>query len=122
MSTMTDPVQALLAQTSLRNNLFTSTSRYHDLPVENLQLPGGATVTYVTRRFVPPPERFQTLQHHTVMQGERLDNIASKYLGDPRLFWRLCDANRAMHPEDLTDSPGLSLRITLPAGITGSSL
>jgi hypothetical protein len=122
MSTMTDPVQALLAQTSLRNNLFTSTSRYHDLPVENMQLPAGAAVAYVTRRFVPPPERFQTLQHHIVMQGERLDNIASKYLGDPRLFWRLCDANRAMHPQDLTDSPGQSLRITLPSGITGSSL
>jgi hypothetical protein len=119
---MIDPVQALLAQTSLQNNLFTSSSRYYGLPVETLDLPDGTTITYVTRRFVPAPERFQTLQHHTVTQGERLDNIAAKYLGDPRLFWRLCDANRAMRPEDLTDSPGRALRITLPAGITGSSI
>jgi hypothetical protein len=122
MSTMIDPVQALLAQTSLELNLFTSTSRYYSLTIENLDLPNGRTIAYVSRRFVPAPERFQTLQQHTVTQGERLDNIASKYLGDPTLFWQICDANRAMRPEDLTHPPGRTLRITLPAGITGSAL
>jgi hypothetical protein len=122
MSTQIDPVQALLAQTSLQNNLFASTSRYFGLPVENYDLPDGTTVAYVTRRFVPAPERFQTLQYHTVTQDERLDNIAATYLGDPDLFWRICDANRAMRPEDLTDTPGQTLRITLPAGITGKSI
>ena len=122
MSTQIDAVQALLAQTSLENNLFAATSRYYGLPVETLDLPDGTTITYVTRRFVPAPECFQTLQHHTVTQGERLDNIAATYLGDPQLFWRVCDANRAMRPEALTDQPGKKLRITLPAGITGTSL
>jgi hypothetical protein len=117
-----DAVQALLAQTSLQNNLFAATSRYYGLAVENLVLPNGTTVAYVSRRFVPAPERFQTLQNHTVTQGERLDNIAAAYLGDPDLFWRLCDANCAMRPQDLTDTLGKSLRITLPAGITGSGL
>ena len=122
MSTQIDPVQALLAQTSLPNNLFGSTSRYYGLPVESLDLPNGSMIAYVTRRFVPAPERFQTLQYHTVAQGERLDNIAAAYLGDPTLFWQICDANRAMRPEDLTGSPGRTLRITLPAGITGTSI
>lgn len=122
MSTQIDPVQALLAQTSLENSLFASTSRYRTLPVETLDLPDGTKIAYVSRRFVPAPERFQTLQRHTVTQGERLDNIAATYLGDPRLFWRICDANRAMRPEDLTDSPGHKLRITLPAGITGNAI
>ena len=122
MSTMIDPVQAMLAQTSLQNNLFASASRYYGLPIESLDLPNGTTIAYVSRRFVPAPERFQTLQRHTVAQGERLDNIASKYLGDPTFFWRICDANRAMRAEDLTDTPGRTLRITLPSGITGSSI
>jgi hypothetical protein len=122
MSTQINAVQALLAQTSLQNSLFASTSRYYGLPVENLVLPNGTTIVYVTRRFVPAPERFQTLQYHTVTQGERLDNIAASYLGDPDLFWRVCDANRAMRPEDLTDTPGRTLRITLPAGITGTAI
>ena len=122
MSTTTDPVQALLAQTSLQNTLFTSTSRYYGLATATITSPAGATIVYVERRFVPPPERFQLLQEHTVSQGERLDNIAARYLGDPELFWRLCDANRAMRPEALTATPGRTLRITLPEGITGTSL
>jgi hypothetical protein len=122
MSTMIDPVQAMLAQTSLQNNLFEANSRYYGLPVMNLVLTDGTAIAYVARRFVPAPERFQTLQRHTVTQGERLDNIAAKYLSDPTLFWRLCDSNRAMRPEDLTDQPGRTLRITLPVGITGTAI
>ncbi len=122
MSTMIDPVQALLAQTSLQKNLFISTSRYYGLPIETLDLPDGTSLAYVSRRFLPAPERFLNLQHHTVTQGERLDNIAAKYFGDPELFWRICDANRAMRPEALTDPPGRRLRITLPAGIAGTAL
>ncbi|MGP1666428.1 MAG: LysM domain-containing protein, partial [Rhodanobacter sp.] len=72
-----------------------------------------------TRRFVPAPENFALLQWHVVVQGERLDNITAKYLGDPEQFWRLCDANRALQPEELTDRIGRRLRITLPDGIPG---
>lgn len=117
-----DPVQALLAQTALQRTLFTATSRYYGINTDTLDLPGGGTIIYVQRRFVPPPERFQVLQEHTVVQGDRLDNLAAQYLGDPTFFWRICDANRAMQPEDLTATAGRTLRITLPEGITGSSL
>jgi hypothetical protein len=87
-----------------------------------LQLPGGKTLVYLRRRFVPPPERFQLLQLHTVTEGERLDNITARYLGDPEQFWRVCDANNAMRPEELTETIGRKLRITLPEGITGPTL
>ena len=55
-----------------------------------------------------------------VTQGERLDNIAANYFGDPELFWRVADANRAMHPKELTETIGRRLRITLPEGIPGT--
>lgn len=118
----TDPVQALLAQTAPQRTLFSATSRYYGLDTDTLDLPQGKTVIYLRRRFVPPPERFQVLEEHTVVQGDRLDNLAVQYLGDPTLFWRLADANRAMRPEELTQALGRKLRITLPEGITGSSL
>jgi hypothetical protein len=120
--TQNDPVQALLAQTSLKNTLFAPTSRYYGIDTGTLDRPGGKTIVYVLRRFVPPPERFQLLQEHNVVQGDRLDNLAGQYLGDPALFWRLCDANRAMRPEELTETVGRVLRITLPEGIAGSTL
>ncbi len=116
-----DPVQAMLAQTSLKTTLFTATSRYYGLGTATLTH-NGVPVAYVLRRFVPQPERFQLLQEYTVTQGDRLDNIAAKFLGDPTLFWRLCDANRAMRPWELTQVIGSKLRITLPEGITGASL
>ncbi len=117
-----DPVQALLAQTSLKNTLFAASSRYYALDVNTFTQPNGKVINYVLRRFVPQPERFQVVQEHTIVQGDRLDILAGQYLGDPTLFWRLCDANRAMRPAALTEKLGTELNITLPEGISGSSL
>ncbi len=118
----TDPVQAMLAQTSLQNTLFAATSRYYGLATETIEIAPGKTVGYVTRRFLPDPSQFQVLQQHVVGEGERLDNIASQFLGDPALFWRLADANNAMRPEALTETVGATLLITMPLGVTGTSL
>lgn len=117
-----DPVQALLAQTSLARSLFTAASRYYGIGTNTLTAVDSTVVVYVQRRFLPPPDRFQLIQEHVVMQHERLDNIAATFLGDPELFWRLADANGAMRPEELVETVGLRLRITLPEGIAGSSL
>jgi hypothetical protein len=118
----TNPLQALLAQTSLERNLFTSTSRYYGMSTDTLTTADGTTIVYIKRRFLPPVDNFQLLQLHTVMQGERLDNIAAKFLGDPELFWRIADANGAMRPQDLLNTVGRQLKITLPQGITGNAL
>ena len=78
-----------------------------------------ATTDQAGPNFVPPPERFALLQEYTVVEGDRLDNIAAKYVGDPERFWQVCDANAAMRPEELTEMVGRILRITLPEGIAG---
>lgn len=116
---MSDPLQALL-QTAANPDLFPVNSRYHAIEPATLTTPEGRTLVYVRRRFVPPADRFALLQEHLVAQGDRLDNLAASYLGDPELFWRLCDANTAMRPEELTDVIGRLLRITLPEGIPGT--
>ncbi len=96
---------------------FPPSSRYHGLPTKTLTGAGGKAVVYLSRRFVPSPERFSLLQEHVVVEGDRLDNLAARYFGDPELFWRLADANNAMRPEALTEEIGRRLRITLPEGI-----
>jgi len=115
----TDPVQAMLAQTSLKTTLFAPASRYYGLDTTSIVVDRRA-VLYLLRRFVPQPERFALLQEHMVTQAERLDNVTARYLGDPTLFWRICDANRAMRPEELMETIGRKLRITMPDGITGT--
>jgi len=99
------------------NSPFPATSRYYTVEAYTLELPGGVTVACLRRRFLPQPARFALLQYHVVRQGDRLDNVTSIYLDDPEQFWRLCDANGEMRPEDLMSPVGRKLRVTLPEGI-----
>lgn len=115
-----DPAQFILSNVGLTSNPFPPGSRYFGLETATRKTAEGKTVIYLRRRFLPPPERFALLQTHTVKEGDRLDNVTAQYLGDPEQFWQLCDANRAMHPDELTETPGERLRITLPAGIPGT--
>jgi len=98
---------------------FPPSSRYAGIELARIEVNGEAVI-YVRRRFCPQPEQFSVLGEHTVVRGERLDHIAARYFGDPELFWRICDANRAMRPEELTESEGRRLFITLPEGVQGA--
>jgi hypothetical protein len=100
--------------------MFSITSRYYTIQQAEFETPDGRKIVYVRRRFVPAADRFALLQEHSVAEGERLDNITANYLGDPEQFWRVCDANSAMRPDELTETIGRRLRITLPEGIPGT--
>lgn len=93
-------------------------SRYAGLPTAVLEVTDaeGETrqVRYLLRRFIPQPGDEPALFEHTVIQGERLDNIVARYLGDPTQYWIVCDVNNVMRPEELTDEPGRRIRIVLP--------
>jgi len=116
---MVDPIQAFMQANALVAPVFPSESRYHGIPAVQLTQPDGTEVAYVKRRFVPPPENFALLQEHRVTDGDRLDNLAARYIGDPTQYWRICDANGAMRPAELTETAGRRLRITLPEGVQG---
>lgn len=121
---MNDPSRALQAMLHLdvRNgSQFPPNSRYHGCQTAKFSGPDGRPAVYLSRRFVPGPEEFSVLQEHIVTEGDRIDTIAARYLGDPEQFWRLCDASGAMRPEALTETPGSRVRIALPHGIEGPS-
>lgn len=100
--------------------MFDPTSRYASLPTATVTVPDGEggtrEVRYVGRRFVPRPETLATLAEHQVTDGDRLDNVTARYLGDPTQFWRVCDANAGMNPDDLTAPTelGRTLRVPVP--------
>jgi hypothetical protein len=122
---MIDPNQALqqlLKPPGPNEALFPATSRYYGIETAAIETSEGMETIFLLRRFCPLPERCALLQEHVVSQGDRLDNITARYLGDPELFWRVCDANGAMRPEELTETLGKRLRITLPEGIVGPTL
>lgn len=99
---------------------FPINSRYYGVETAEAEGPDGRKIVHLRRRFVPAPERFATLFEHTVNEGERLDQIAAAYLDDPEQFWRVCDANGAVDPHELTVTDH-KVRITMPEGIPGPS-
>jgi hypothetical protein len=56
------------------------------------------------------PNNVSGIFYYTWVEGDRLDIIASKFLGDPSLWWVIMDYNDDVHsPFELV--PGQELRI-----------
>lgn len=96
--------------------MFEPTSRYFSLENATLVTSEGNVIAYKRRRFLPRADSLATIAEVSPDEGDRLDIIASKTLGDPEQYWRICDANNAMRPTDLTERPGLRLRVPFPQG------
>lgn len=107
--------------------MFDKTSRYYNIPTTTITVTDSngmpREVRYLRRRFIPSAEGMTTLVEHTVTQGDRLDNITARYLGDPTQFWRVCDANNVLRPSELEavgrnpdelEAVGRVVKITLP--------
>jgi nucleoid-associated protein YgaU len=120
---MNSPLQALIQMGVVPSVSFPTDSRYYGFSTLIYTTPGGQQIAYLARRIVPQPgaPNFATIATHTVHQGDRLDLIAAKYLGDPLMFWLICDANEAIEPEELVATPGTMLNITTPQGVPGAA-
>jgi hypothetical protein len=120
---MNYPLQALISMGLVAPVTFPADSRYFGSSTLSYTGPDGTTYTYLARRFVPQPgaPNYATVAQHTVVQGDRLDLLAAKYLGDPLIFWLICDANGAIRPNDLVETQGTVLNITMPQGVPGGT-
>jgi hypothetical protein len=103
------------------NPFLAMTSRYYGVETAKYIMPDGTEVAYLRRRFIPLPDRYSTIGIHVVKDGERPDLVAFQHLGDAEQFWRIADPNAVLRPEELTETTGKSLRITLAEGVPGPS-
>jgi hypothetical protein len=117
------PLQALIQMGVVPSVSFPTDSRYYGSSTLTYTTPNGQTISYLARRFVPQPgaASYATVATHVVKSGDRLDLLAAKYLGDPLMFWLICDANGAIAPEKLVATPGTIVNITMPQGVPGVS-
>jgi len=92
-------------------------SRYYGTGVEQITLPSGTVVSYLSRRIIPPSSVYTQTQNYSVVAGDRLDNLAARFLGDPILFWMIADANGVEDANELTAEPGRVILIPLVSGI-----
>jgi nucleoid-associated protein YgaU len=120
---MNYPLQAMINAGVIPTVTFPTDSRYYATSTLQYTAPNGQTVTYLAQRLVPQPgaPNYANVAQHTVKQGDRLDLLAAKYLGDPLLYWLICDANGAIRPDQLVETPGAVLNITMPQGVPGGA-
>ena len=92
-------------------------SRYYGAAILTTVGPGGQPVVYVDRRILPQPDVYTSLLDYIIVEGDRLDNLAAKFLGDPLLFWMIRDANGATDPDELTAQVGRTIQIPVASAV-----
>lgn len=94
--------------------MFDSASRYYRIRNATYVGPNGDKHVYKRRRCLPRSESIPIIATVGVRNAtDRLDLLAARALGDPKMFWRICDANDALNPFDLLQLGG---RLRIPAG------
>ena len=80
--------------------MFASNSRYINVADGVHTDATGRRISYKLLRLTPDAP---TLQTRFVVQEDRLDLLAFAFYRDPEQFWRICDANLALRPDDLLE-------------------
>ncbi len=103
--------------------MFAPDSRYTGNAVARHTDRNGETYEYLLRRRIPRLPDVAGMESSTQsvvlpVHGDRPDLLAARALGDPTLFWHLCDTNDVIDPEQLA-LPGHVVIVT-PLGTRGS--
>jgi hypothetical protein len=88
--------------------MFASNSRYVNLPDGVYTHAAGRQISYKLLRLTPDAP---ALRLHSAVQEDRLDLLAFTYYRDPEQFWRICDANLALRPDDVLE---VGVQIQIP--------
>jgi len=91
--------------------MFFRGSRYETVPNAELTTSTGRVIRYKRIRFIPET---RGSVGYAVADGDRLDLISYRFYRDPEQFWRICDANQALRPDDLLEHPGRTLAVPIP--------
>jgi len=78
--------------------MFTDGSRYIKMPAYETKDARGRMVKAVV---LPLPTQPRVAGEFLMQEGRRLDHLAAQFLEDATAFWRICDANNVMHPDEL---------------------
>jgi hypothetical protein len=78
--------------------MFFKGSRYEKVDTSQIADANGRVINYKKIRFIP---KTAGVVGYSVKEGDRLDQIANLSFRDSQRFWRICDANLAMWPDDL---------------------
>jgi hypothetical protein len=78
--------------------MFANGSRYQKMSTYETTDAQGRAVKAVV---LPLPTQPRVAAEHVLRERQRLDLLAAQFLEDATAFWRLCDVNNGMHPDEL---------------------
>ena len=92
----------------------TPDSRFAGLPILEVLAPDGTTRHVVALRIgrLPAPQSRAPVR---VRQGDEIDLLAQRYLGNERLWCRILDVNPLVYPLDIAPGDPLNLPAVGPA-------
>lgn len=93
--------------------MFFKGSRYEQVPTLDYTAADGRVIRYKAIRPIPSTPSFG---RHVVDEGERLDHIAFQHYRDAERFWRICDANLTVWPDELTARSGRVIDVPASEG------
>ena len=114
---MDSALAALITSAAGTGSPTSPSSRYYGAQAEQFTLAVGTPVRYLVRRIIPQAASYTVTRSHVVVDGDRLDNLANQFLGDPLLYWMICDANGATDPDALTAQAGRTILIPVVSGV-----
>ncbi|HKX90965.1 MAG TPA: hypothetical protein VJM15_00855 [Sphingomicrobium sp.] len=76
--------------------------------------PDGKPVAFLSRRFLPDPAGLRLAGHVRMEAGDRLDLLSARVQGSSAAWWRIADAARIIHPDELEEPPLQRLGVPLP--------
>ena len=88
--------------------MFFRGSRYANVGESQITDGRGREIRYKKIRFIPET---RAQLSHILSDGERLDHLAQRFYQNPELFWRICDTNLALWPDDLIAEAGRTILI-----------
>lgn len=94
-----------------------NSSRYASCTPLTFTRSDGSRVGYLEPRICPRVADVPIRGYADRLASDRIDRLANRALGDPLLFWRLCDANGVVDPLSFgAAGPG---RVSVPEPVPG---
>ena len=115
---MDSPLAALITSAAGTGGPTNPSSRYYGVQAQPFTLADGTPVMYLARRIIPQAATYTATQSYVIADGDRLDNLADRFFGDPLLYWMICDANGATDPDELTARAGRTILIPVASSVS----
>lgn len=114
---MDDALASLIRSAAGTGAPTNQSSRYYGATICDFTLPDGTPVKYLRRRIIPQPDIYSSVQNYSIVDSDRIDNLSSRFLSDPLLYWMICDANGAVDPDELVAQVGHTILIPVAATV-----